>query len=160
MEQEILLGIFLMPSTILEGDTTDEGDAPSVAADPRDGHRAQHFAVDTATQNDEFDYRCNSKSFGKDYFEHDEDKTRLYTGLPSFEILEKTLRFVAPFVDRRSTTLDIIQEFILVLMKLKINVHQDLAYQFEIVCTVFRIMSDCHGISVRHSIHGQEEEAS
>lgn len=82
-----------MPTTNLDVDTL------SMAADPSNGHHAQNFVVDATTQTDEFDYiNCNSKPKprDKDYFEND-DKTRFYTGLPSFEIPEKTLGFVAPF---------------------------------------------------------------
>ena len=109
--------------------------------------KAQNFAQDVATQTEEFDfmkYSNKPKPFDEDYFKNDDEKTRFYTGLPSFEVLKKTFNFVAPFVARRSTTLKNFQEFILVLMKLRINVpYQDLAYRFEIsVSTVSRIISE------------------
>lgn len=45
----------------------------------------------------------------------------------------KTFEHVAPSVNRKSLTLDKFQEFIIVLMKLRLNVpFQDLAYRFSI----------------------------
>ena len=100
---------------------------------------------DAANQTDEFDFIYHTgkaKPFDEDYFRNDDEKCRFYTGLPSFEVLKKTFDFVSPFVTRRATTLNKFQEFILVLIKLRINVpYQDLAYRFEIsISTVSRIM--------------------
>ena len=55
----------------------------------------------------------------------------------------KTFTFVAPSVNRKSLTLDKFQEFIIVLMKLRLDVpFQDLAYRFSIfVSTASRIFS-------------------
>ena len=58
---------------------------------------------------------------------------KFYTGLPSFEILKTTFDHVAPFVSRKSQHLTPFQEFILTLMKLRLNMaFQDLAYCFTI----------------------------
>ena len=56
-----------------------------------------------------------------------------YTGLPTFEVLEATFNHVAPHVKRRTQSLSLFQEMVMVLMKLRLNVpHQDLAYRFGV----------------------------
>ena len=67
---------------------------------------------------------------------------RFYTRLPSLEILKKIFFFVSPHVTRRSLLLSKFQEFILVLIKLRLGVpHQDLAYHFNISrAVILRIM--------------------
>ena len=72
--------------------------------------------------------------YDEDYFSGDDEKVKFYTGLPTFEIL-KTFDFIAPHSTRRSpqTALNKFQEFIMVLIKLRLNVsHQDLAYRFSV----------------------------
>ena len=103
---------------------------------------------DACTQTAEFDYifsnkNCKEKPFDEHYFANDDAKVRFYTGLPSFEILKKTFNFVAPHVKRQSLHLNKFQEFVLVLIKLRLNVpHQDLAYRFDVsLTTVSRILS-------------------
>ena len=97
------------------------------------------LSKDVATSTDEFDYLSEkptatlSKPFDQDYFSNDDDKVKFFTGLPSFEVLKKTFDFVAPYVKRKSLLLSKFQEFIMVLMKLRLNVpHQDLAYRFNV----------------------------
>ena len=52
---------------------------------------------------------------------------------PSFEVLMKTFPFVEPYVNRRSLYLNKLQEFIMVLIKLRPNVpQQDIAYRFNV----------------------------
>ena len=103
-------------------------------------------AASEGTQTEEFEYLferpCGYKAPGRDFFDTD-DKVRFYTGLPSIEVLLKTFEHVAPSVNRKSLTLDKFQEFIIVLMKLRLNVpFQDLAYRFSIsVSTASRIFS-------------------
>ena len=103
---------------------------------------------DACTQTAEFDYifsnkNCKEKPFDEHYFANDDAEVRFYTGLPSFEILKKTFNFVAPHVKRQSLHLNKFQEFVLVLIKLRLNVpHQDLAYRFDVsLTTVSRILS-------------------
>ena len=66
-----------------------------------------------------------------------------YTGLPTYAILKIVFNFISPFVERKPTVLSIFQEFILVLIKLRLNVPmQDLSYRFFVsVSTVSRIFS-------------------
>ena len=68
-------------------------------------------------------------------------RKKFYTGLPSFDILKKIFNFVAPHVKRNSLNLSKFQEFIMTLIKVRLNVpHQDLAYRFDVsLTTVSRI---------------------
>ena len=68
---------------------------------------------------------------------------RFYTGLPSYEVLLVTFEHVAPYVTCRTQSLDRFEEFVLVLMTLRLNVPlQDLAYRFNIsLTTASRIFS-------------------
>ena len=67
------------------------------------------------------------------FFSGDDDKVKFYTGLPSFEILQKVFSFVESHVDRRPTLLSKFQEFCMVLVKLRLAVpHLDLAYRLKI----------------------------
>ena len=101
---------------------------------------------DAETQTEEFDYLVpKSSSYqapDREFFKGDE-KVRFYTGLPSYEVLLVTFEQVAPYVTRRTQSLDRFQEFVLVLMKLGLNVPlQDLAYRFNIsLTTASRIFS-------------------
>ena len=89
----------------------------------------------TETQTEEFHYMFTSfvyRAPDKDFFDSSE-KVRFYTGLPSYEVLMVVFDHVAPHVSRRlgSTALNRFQEFVMVLMKVPLNVpFQDLAYRF------------------------------
>ena len=64
---------------------------------------------------------------------NNEDRVRFNTGLHGFDVLKATFDFVSPFVSPRSKTLSLFQEFIMVLMKLRLNVPlQYLAYRFGV----------------------------
>ena len=99
----------------------------------------------TSTQTEEFDYLFRnfsvSQPFDETYFANDNDKVRFYTGLPAYDVLQTVYKYVLPFVVRKSPTLSKFQEFVLMLMKLKLNMPmQDLAYRFGIsLPTVSRI---------------------
>ena len=99
----------------------------------------------TSTQTEEFDYLFRnfsvSQPIDETYFANDNDKVRFYTGLPAYDILQTVYKYVLPFVVRKSPTLSKFQEFVLTLMKLKLNMPmQDLAYRFGIsLPTVSRI---------------------
>ena len=104
----------------------------------------QATMLDEETQTEEFDYlfqRLNHYSPPDiDFFDTD-DKICFYTSLPTKEILITTLQHVAPHVPRWSTTLNNFQEFVLVLMKLRLNMpFQELAFRFGVnVTTISRI---------------------
>lgn len=90
---------------------------------------------DAETQTEEFAcmfYRPTYQAPDREYFKSDVN-VRFQTGLPSYQILVATLNHVsvAPCVSRRTQTLDPYQEFIMVLIKLRLKVpFQDLAYRF------------------------------
>lgn len=67
-------------------------------------------------------------------FQDDNAKVKYYTGLPNFETLMAVFSFIDSVVQStRYTSLSSFQQFILVLMKLRINVgDQDLAYRFGV----------------------------
>ena len=99
----------------------------------------------TATQTEEFDYLFRTSAvkppFDETYFDNDNDKVRFYTGLPAYDVLQTVYQNVSVFVLRKSPTLSKFQEFVLTLMKLKLNMPmQDLAYRFGVsLPTVSRI---------------------
>lgn len=90
---------------------------------------------DASCQTDEFGYMFHQRGYEaptQDFFDSD-DKVLFYTGLPSREILMVVLEHVSPFVTRKTLSLDRFQEFVMVLMKLRLNVPlQDLAYRFKV----------------------------
>ena len=71
--------------------------------------------------------------FTEEYFVDNEDRVQFYTGLPGFYILKAAFGFVSPFVTRRIKTLTLFQEFVMVLMKLRLNVPlQDVDFRFNV----------------------------
>lgn len=98
-----------------------------------------------ACQTEEFEYQFYSKVYqapDREYLDTDE-KVRFYTGLPCCSVLNKAFEHVEPHVKRRSLSLNNFQEFMLVLMKLRLNMpFQDLAYLFNVsLSMIFRIIS-------------------
>ena len=89
-----------------------------------------------ATQADEFEYLFKEtvvQPFTEEHFVNNENRVRFYTGLPGFDLLNTTFRFVGPFVSRKSKTLTLFQEFVMVLIKLRLNVPlRDLAFRFGV----------------------------
>ena len=110
---------------------------------------------DVGVQTDEFEYlfregHLSQKPFTEEYFVDDDERVRFYTGLTSFDVLKVTFNFIKPFITRKSLNLPVFQEFILVLMKLRLNVpYQDLAYRFNVslstVSRTFFGLDDCNG---------------
>ena len=101
--------------------------------------------VDAECQTSEFDYMFQTSRYqapNKDFFDTD-DKDRFYTGLPSMEVLMVVFEHVSSHVSRQTQSLNRFQEFIIVLMKLRLNAPlQDLAYRFVVsVSTISRIFS-------------------
>ena len=83
----------------------------------------------------EIDYEASAKRKDSD------EKVCLYTGLPSLEVLMVVFDHVASHVKRQTQSLDRFQEFIIVLMKFRLNVPlKDLAYHFLVlISTISRI---------------------
>ena len=94
------------------------------------------------TQTTEFEYifkQAVLQPFTEEYFADHDDRVRFYTGLPRFDVLKATFSFISPFVTGRSKSLSLFQEFIMVVMKLRLNVPlQDLAYRFGVSLSSFK----------------------
>ena len=69
----------------------------------------------------------------EDSFRDNDDKTKFYTGIPKFSLLMHVLNLIAPHIKRNTqNALSQFQEFLLVLIRLKLNSPlQDLAYRFN-----------------------------
>ena len=142
VEEETALAIANTPEMELSEPSCFTSCATSDAEDKAEENVLEP-SKDAETQTEEFAYmfyRPTYQAPDREYFRSD-DKVRFYTGLPSYQILVATLNHVVPYVSRRTQTLDPFQEFIIVLMKLRLNVpFQDLAYRFLVsVATVSRI---------------------
>ena len=99
----------------------------------------------------------------EDCFKDSYDKTRFYTGLPEFDLLITTFHFVSPYVTRKTKTLSPFQEFVMVLIKLRMNVrNQDQAYRFEIYLTtvsrVFKAWMEASDVRLSPLISWPERE--
>ena len=100
---------------------------------------------EASSQTEEFDYMFRPAGYqapDQEYFDSDA-KVRFYTGLPSYEVLMVVFEHVSSHVSRKTQNLSRFQEFVMVLIKLRLNVPlQDLAYRFVVsVTTVSRIFS-------------------
>ena len=101
--------------------------------------------VDASSQTDEFEYLFSTapKERPVDEFDlrNNDKKINFYTGLPSFEMLTIVFRQIEHFVARKSQLLTPFQEFVLTLIKLKLNMPlEDLAYRFNVsVSTISRV---------------------
>ena len=98
---------------------------------------------DLECQTTELEYMFQKSTYwapDKDFFNSDE-KVCFYTGLPSLEVLMVVFDHVASHVKRQTQSINRFQEFIIVLMKLRLNVPlQDLAYCFVVlISTISRI---------------------
>ena len=78
------------------------------------------------TQTSEFEYlfkeTARQEPFTENCFMNNDDKVKFYTGLPCFDVLKTTFDFISPHI-RRSLTLSLFQEFIMVLLKLRLMSH-------------------------------------
>ena len=100
---------------------------------------------EASSQTEEFDYMFRPAGYqapDQEYFDSDA-KVRFYAGLPSYEVLMVVFEHVSSHVSRKTQNLSRFQEFVMVLIKLRLNVPlQDLAYSFVVsVTTVSRIFS-------------------
>ena len=127
---------------ILPGSNADSVEARQHTATPVCKEAA---TSDSSCQTDAFEYMFSRKGYQaptRDFFDSD-SKVLFYTGLPSLEILMVVFEHVSPHVTRKTLSLDRFQEFVIVLMKLRLNMPlQDLAYRFQVShSTVSRIFS-------------------
>ena len=106
-------------------------------------YQADTELKDLECQTTELEYMFQKNTYwapDKDFFNSDE-KVCFYTGLPSLEVLMVVFDHVASHVKRQTQSINRFQEFIIVLMKLRLNVPlQDLAYCFVVlISTISRI---------------------
>ena len=109
----------------------------------------QNQFMEKSSQTDKFNYllTCSrefTQTFEETEFQNDDERVSFYTGLPSFDILRTAFNFISPHVSRSSSCLTKFQEFVMVLMKLRLNMpFKDLAYRFKSisVSTISRTFS-------------------
>lgn len=103
--------------------------------------------MDAKTQTEEYDYLLDARQNGykapEKYFFDSEEKVRVYTELPSSEILMVVFEHVTSYITCCTQSLNRFQEFLIVPIKLRLNVpFQELAYRFVVlISTVSRIFS-------------------
>ncbi|CAB4037282.1 Hypothetical predicted protein, partial [Paramuricea clavata] len=81
---------------------------------------------EASTQTEEFEYlftkQQSQSPISEDNFRVADSKLSFYTGLPSVEILSTVFRQILPFVTRKTVRLTPFEEFVLTLMKLRLNI--------------------------------------
>lgn len=142
---------FSQPGTSTEEEESrNERDEESFSIDPAAIEVREGEEIEPKTVNLLKDAECQPPSLticfkkskyqapNKEFF-YSDDKVRFYTGLPSMEVLMVVFKHVAPHVTRQTQSLDGFQEFIIVLMKLRLNAPlQDLAYRFVVCVNNFK----------------------
>ena len=58
----------------------------------------------------------------EEYFAAHDDRVRFYSGLAGCDVLKATFSFISLFVTRRTKSLSLFQELVMVLIKLRLNV--------------------------------------
>ena len=126
-----------------------EPEAEALSVDDKDPETKEELygshdqkTMNAETQTTEFEYifkQAVLQPFTEEYFADHDDRVRFDTGLPGFDVLKATFSFISPFVTGRSKSLSLFQEFIMVVMKLSLNVPlQDLAYRFGVSLSSFK----------------------
>ena len=73
------------------------------------------------------------RPFCEDEFRNDDKKVNFHTVLPSLDMLKAVFLRLNPFVARKAQHITRFQEFVMTLMKLRLNMPlEDLAYQFNV----------------------------
>ena len=105
-------------------------------------------SVEAGTQTEEFEYLFSSLNIDRKPFDRwelvqNEEKVKFYTASPCFDILQNVFEHVSPFVAYRSQNLTTFQEFVITLIKLKLDTpNQDLSYRFNVsLSTISRMFS-------------------
>lgn len=81
--------------------------------------------------------RLQDHMFGSlsDFILNDDKHTHFYTGLPSASVFFTLLTYLASIWNASSTILTLPEQFLVVLMKLRLGLtHQDLAFRFRVSC--------------------------
>ena len=105
--------------------------------------RKQSTDLENATiKANELKQQLHAVHLTEESFSGNDEKTKFYTGLPTFTVLKHVFNLVSPYIKSGPTTsLLKFQQFILVLMRLRLDSPlQDLAYRFGIsLATASRI---------------------
>ena len=101
--------------------------------------------ADASLQTDEFEYlffMAPKETPFNEFDLRDNKKVDFYTDLPSFKMLNIVFCKTEHFVARKSQLLTAFQEFVLTLMKLKLNMSlEDLGYSLNVsVSTISRVL--------------------
>lgn len=93
--------------------------------------------VDSSKETEEFDYLVAGvppqRPFYEDEFLNDDKKVNFYTGLPSLDTLKAVFLRLNPFVTPKARHINCFQEFVMTLLKLRLNMPlEDLAYRFNV----------------------------
>lgn len=99
-----------------------------------DMEREACFIRNSTTELNELKKQLLNIEISRQAFSENDEKTKFYTGIPNFVLLTHVFNLVAPHVKHTSTNvLSQFQEFLITLMKLKLNSPlQDLAFRFGI----------------------------
>ena len=120
---------FSQPSTSTEDEgSRNDGNEETISSDlaaiaVSEGEEIEPETVKDAECQTTFDYMFQTSRYqapNRDFFDA-EDKVRFYTGLPSMEVLMVVFEFIYPHVTRQTQSLNRFQEFIIVLVKLRLN---------------------------------------
>ena len=100
-------------------------------------------SIETIELNYPIDIASKEKIYGESYFKGDDSKVNFNTGLPSFDTVKAIFDFVKKPTGSSKSALSPFQEFVAVLMKVRINVPlQYRAYRFRVsLSTISRIFS-------------------
>lgn len=128
------LSVKSLPFDLMDEEMADIEDIPEYLPEHlRHAVTQTELSCNSMLQPEPLHQNMQSSDFNEAFFSGDDDKVKFYTGLPSFEVLQKVFSFVEAHVDRRRAVLCKFQEFCMVLVKLRLAVpHLDLAYRLKI----------------------------
>ena len=142
----------VLPSESPEA-TSQPNESAEIISMLSDNESTSNILVDTSTQTEECEelerlkctvedlmMRITPPPFSEETFTKDE-YVKFYTGLPNLKVLKAVFRHVLAVIPASNSKLKPFQEFVAVLMKLRLNTQmQDLAYRFNVsVATISRI---------------------
>ena len=104
---------------------------------------------EAGSQTEEFDYMFRPAGYqapDQEFFDSDA-KVRFYTGLPSYEVLMVVFEHVSSHVSRQTQNLSRFQEFVMVLIKLRLNVPLYMCFQYAFGKKV-TVVIDCFEVFI------------
>ena len=126
--------------TILTGDCFEPKNTEDVST-----QTSTDLKIDSSTQTEDQNVQCCKQNPISNFFSENalqkDELVQFYTGLPNLKVLKAVFTLIVPVISADfNSKLGQFQEFIIVLMKLRLNCQvQDLAYQSGVVVsTVFQ----------------------